>query len=170
VGLEKLGKGCRVFVDNAFLKKSPRDSVFSHDMFKVLKSPLDGTIVNEFCWYGTGRSASRWADAPHAAAIDVIGILTRLQYSPRFRWNDSNRHGRIHIACSIDSVSSLTPCFIGNGNYLFSDDNYVRHLVRPAERSECNCQKFLSERLADIERFFLKGKLKDPLQRWLDRN
>lgn len=169
VGLEKLGKGCRVFVDDTFLKKIFKGGTFSLDAFKVLKSPLDGTIVNEFCWYAIDGIDCRWAGTPHVAAVEVFGILTRLQYSPRFRWNDSTRDGRVQVACSVESISSFTPNFIGNGNYLFSVDDYVRHLTSPAERSEFIYQRSLSERLADIDRFFFEGRLKDPLQRWMDR-
>lgn len=49
-----------------------------------------------------------WSNEPHVAATKLITILTKLQFSPRFSWNQANQHGRIQLACSVDSISAAT--------------------------------------------------------------
>ncbi len=171
VGLEKLGKGCRIFVDSALLSNAtpPTKSSITKEAFRTLRNPLDGSVVTEFPWYASGGQDADWTDEPHEAAKNIILILTLLQYSPRFGWNSSTPHGRVQLACSIDSVSSATPDFIGNGNYLRNADDILQQLSGNTKRSELQYLKILGDRLADIDRFFLDGKQKPVMQQWLER-
>jgi len=171
VGLEKAGKGCRIFIDDLIhcqIQKS--DAVrFKDGAFRSLKNPLDGTIVREFCWYATGGNVTDWSSQPHVAATKLITILTKLQFSPRFNWNQANQHGRVQLACSIDSISAATPAFIGNGNYMLKGEEYLLQLEANHDRFASDFQQVLRARLADIERFFVDGVQIDPMQRWIER-
>ncbi|QBF24411.1 hypothetical protein EXN22_01465 [Pseudomonas tructae] len=171
VGLEKAGKGCRVFVDDLIHPQSSEADPLSSNQraFRALKNPLDGTVVKEFCWYATGGSKADWSNDQHVAAANLIKLMTGLQFSPRFNWNEANHHGRIQLACSIDSISAVTPEFIGNGNYIISSENYLQQLTTDRNRGASEYQLVLNTRLADIDRFFSNGKQKDPMQRWLER-
>ncbi|PBP57529.1 hypothetical protein [Pseudomonas syringae] len=171
VGLEKAGKGCRIFVDDLIHRQLQKSDAtrFQNGAFSLLKNPLDGTVVREFCWYATGGSEVDWSRQPHVAATKLITVLTKLQFAPRFNWNQANQHGRIQLACSIDSISAATPTFIGNGNYMLKGEDYALQLEVSHDRFASDCQQVLRARLADIERFFVDGMQKDPMQRWLER-
>lgn len=171
VGLEKAGKGCRIFIDNIIhehslgLHKSP----FKHGAVKALKNPLDGTVVKEFCWYKTGGNSGDWQSEQHIAAEKIITLVTQLQYSPRFNWNDVSPQGRIQLACSIDSISEVASDFIGNGNYIFQGEECLLPSRSRQERSAHNLEQILCTRLEDIRRFFIDGKQKDIMDQWLER-
>lgn len=171
VGLEKSGKGCRIFIDNIIHERliSWHDSQFKHGPVKVLKNPLDGSVVKEFCWYKTGGGSGDWQNEQHIAAEKIITLLTQLQYSPRFNWNDASPQGRIQLACSIDSISDVTSDFIGNGNYIIKGEEYLLPSRDLQERSAPACQRIISTRLEDIDRFFINGKQKNIIDQWLDR-
>jgi len=171
VGLEKAGKGCRVFVDDVIYQQIKQfDPTHYRDgAFLSLKNPLDGKIVREFCWYATGGSETDWSKQQHVAATKLITTLTKLQFSPRFNWNAANQHGRIQLACSIDSISAATPTFIGNGNYVLTSEDYLLQIDANPDRSPHAFHRILDTRLRDIERFFVDGKQKDPMQRWFVR-
>lgn len=172
VGLEKSGKGCRVFVDDLIHQQMEKfDSTHLKDgAFSSLKNPLDGTVVREFCWYATGGSEADWSNQQHFAAEKLITVLTKLQFSPRFNWNEANQHGRAQLACSIDSISASTPTFIGNGNYILTGEDYLLQINGNPDRSTLGFQHILDTRLNDIQRFFVDGRQKDPMQRWFERN
>ncbi|PVZ59228.1 hypothetical protein C9422_09755 [Pseudomonas sp. B1(2018)] len=172
VGLEKAGKGCRIFVDNIIHERSIslHNSPFKNGAVKALKNPLDGSVVKEFCWYKSGGRSGNWQNEQHIAAEKIITLVTQLQYSPRFSWNDTSPQGRIQLACSIDSISDATPDFIGNGNYIFKGEEYLLQFRDNQERSALACQRVLNERLKDIDRFFINGKQKDIMDRWLELN
>ena len=170
VGLEKSGKGCRIFIDDVIYEKSISlpNSPFSHGAVKVLKNPLDGAVIKEFCWYKTGGSSRSWQCEPHFAAREIITLITLLQYSPRFSWNEATPQGRIQLACSIDSISEFTSDFVGNGNYIFKGEDYLLQLCDAQERCADLCKVTINNRLDDVERFFVEGKPKGAMERWLE--
>lgn len=171
VGLEKAGKGSRIFIDNVIheYSLSLHNSPFKHGAVKALKNPLDGSVVKEFCWYKTGGGSGDWQNEQQIAAEKIITLVTQLQYSPRFSWNDSSPQGRIQLACSIDSISEVTSDFIGNGNYIFKGEEYLLQSSSRQERSAPNFERILRTRLEDIGRFFINGRQKDIMHRWLER-
>jgi hypothetical protein len=170
VGLEKAGKGCRVFIDDTIHEHSMslHNSPFKNGAVKVLKNPLDGSVVKEFCWYKTGGSTGDWDNEQHGAAEKIITLVTRLQYSPRFNWNEASHQGRVQLACSIDSISKVTSDFIGNGNYIFKGEEYLLSSKEHSERYLHFFEQVLSARLKDVARFFVDGKQKDIMHRWLE--
>ncbi|WP_426234811.1 hypothetical protein [Pseudomonas sp. TWP3-2] len=174
VGLEKAGKGCRVFIDDGILEHllNLPGSPFKNGAVKSLKNPLDGSVVKEFCWYATGGKTADWKVEQHEGAKQILRLVTLLQYSPRFFWNEANFHGRIQLACSIDSISEITSDFIGNANYIFKGDDYlseIQSMTGKKNRSNDLCRKVIVERSKDIERFFLDGKQHFSMDLWLER-
>jgi hypothetical protein len=170
VGLEKAGKGCRVFIDDVIHERSLslHISPFEHGAVKVLKNPLDGSVVKEFCWYKMAGSTGDSHLTLHSAAEKIITLVTRLQYSPRFGWNEVSQQGRIQLACSIDSISEVTPDFIGNGNFIIKGEEYLLSLLHN-KRSLSVFEKVLRAQLKDVSRFFIDGKKKDIMHRWLEK-
>lgn len=170
VSLERSGKGCRVFIDNAIYEYSEilPGSPFKDGAVAVLKSPIDGLLVREFCWYKTAGSTGDWRNDQHYAAKLIISLLTKLQHSPFFNWNELTPQGRAQLACSIDAVSQSTCEFIGNGNYLMAGEQYIESTEYHGKRCQNFFEKILWSRLDDIERFFVNGMQKDPIQRWLE--
>ncbi|WP_146166116.1 hypothetical protein [Pseudomonas baetica] len=171
VGLEKSGKGCRVFIDDIIYEKSLTllNSPFKHGAVDVLRNPLNGSLVKEFCWYKTAGSTGDWQEDQHSAAKLIVTLLTKLQYSPRFNWNEASLQGRIQLACSIDSVSNVTSDFIGNGNYIIKGEEYMSLSNGGNKRCPVIYEEVLELRLKDIDRFFVNGKQKDILAHWLEK-
>jgi len=171
VGLEKSGKGCRIFIDDIVYENSTTslNSPFKHGAVNVLKNPLDGSLVKEFCWYKTAGSTGDWQEEQYNAAKVIITLLTQLQYSPRFNWNEASHQGRIQLACSIDSISQSTSEFIGNGNYIIKGEEYILSCGEDNKRCPLFFEKTLEIRLKDINRFFVDGKQKDVMLHWLEK-
>lgn len=171
VGLERSGKGCRIFIDEIIYENSTSsvNSPFKHGAVNVLKNPLDGTLIREFCWYRTAGSTGDWQEEQHYAAEVIITLLTQLQYSPRFNWNEANYQGRTQLACSIDSISQSISEFLGNGNYIVKGEDYMLSSGQHNKRCPLSYEKTLESRLKDIARFFVDGKQKDIMHRWLEK-
>jgi len=171
VGLEKSGKGCRIFIDDIIYEHSTctHGSPFKKGDIKVLKNHLDGSIVKEFCWYKTGGSSGDWHREEHSSAERIITLLTKLQYCPRFNWNEASLQGCIQLACSIDSISDVTSEFIGNGNYILKSEDYLEFLPGHNERDSVLFKQVLIDRLKDVSRFFIKGERKNMIYRTLGK-
>ncbi|MGY2200463.1 hypothetical protein [Pseudomonas gingeri] len=171
VGLERSGKGCRIFIDETIYENSTSspNSPFKHGAVNILKNPLDGTLVREFCWYRTAGSTGDWQEEQHCAAKVIITLLTQLQYSPHFNWNEASHQGRTQLACSIDSISQSTSEFIGNGNYIVKGEEYMSSPGEHNKRCRIIYETTLESRLKDLARFFVNGKQKDIMHRWLEK-
>lgn len=53
---------------------------------------------------------------------------------------------------------------------MLKGEEYLLQLEANNDRFASNFQQVLSARLADIERFFVDGIQKDPMQRWIERH
>lgn len=126
---ESRGKGCRVFSDaeaiHHFYKYFPGkvnspivSTKIYNDIFSPIKNPLDFNIVDEFRWYLFYDLKSLTTDATdieHSRlAMYMAGLVSTIRHSPYYAWNSLNQHGLIHLAGSIETISSAISVHTGH--------------------------------------------------------
>lgn len=110
VDMERAGKGCRIFSDVELPTEMSGKIHPKYDAFVGLKNPTDCSIVDEFRWY-TLRNKSKQSSidarlSDREVAEGLMELASRLLYSPDFGWNASSRAGEIHLASSIETITS----------------------------------------------------------------
>jgi hypothetical protein len=149
VHLEGSGKGCRLFSDDELPAQVLKQGALWTDAFQPIKNPLDSTLVDEFRWYLHKAPLKYGYDqipSNQQRLLDLMDLVTRLRFSPHFRWNTSTEEGLRHVATSVEALSrssasigdgldytwsaeSITPSLHSNR----SDDARVRMLSRIQE-------------------------------------
>jgi hypothetical protein len=120
---EGSGKGCRVFADLAFSRKALVHSrLFHTSPIFGLRNPLDGSITDEFRWYVLGDRnprSDKEGEWRRLAAFDLLEMVSLLKYSPMFRWNVATSGGEVHVAASIEALSTCISAYAGSSDYAF---------------------------------------------------
>ncbi|MRK21951.1 hypothetical protein [Pseudomonas sp. JG-B] len=124
VGLEQAGKGCRIFCDDGLVThlSSEDGSEFGSEVFGLLKNPMDCSIVDEFKWYLKTGPSQMTLDDREALMLEILELTSLLRHSPRFNWNSTSHEGRVHLACSIESISLATQLFTNCESFVFNSE------------------------------------------------
>lgn len=126
VELEKKGKGCRIFSDTDFplhaLEYFSRSSLAKY-LVQPLKILTDYSIVDEFKWYllqSTGGQLSvPMLDKKYlkCLALKIMSLEAKLRFSPLFSWNSSSAEGLIHLAATLEAITSSISIFIKDSQF-----------------------------------------------------
>lgn len=133
VQMEGAGKGCRIFSDVDLPSElSPFLAQLHPEVFVGLKNPLDGSVTDEFRWYLIGeagvRKRSQNEDKRSHAVLGLLKLICLLRYSPLYGWNASSPMGEVHIATSIESISSCVRLFVNTLDYQFNSESLIGYL------------------------------------------
>jgi hypothetical protein len=157
VEFEKLGKGCRVFTDEAFglhMSSGTRASNVPYEAVAGLRNPLTGEVIHEFCWYfqhspGTNPLTKK------VRHQNILKLLSMLMGSPLFRWNCSSLPGMIQMACSVGSLSSATQVLFPNPHTVYTPDMVMHGF---ADRSDALHSRLYKKWCAQAAPYFIKKK------------
>lgn len=111
VKLESAGKGMRIFCDEKTgdLTTGGWSGIFPPVV--MLKSPIDCSVVDEFCWYFFDENLKSTFNLKPNQSLKlrnkVIDYLAMLKFSPLFHWNSCSAQGRLHLANSIGVLGSF---------------------------------------------------------------
>jgi len=156
VELESLGKGCRIFSDIEFPTQLSKSNPSLQLLFSPIKNPLNGTIVDEYKWYMHQKLTLPLfssSEDKKKAAIDLIELVTLLKHSTKFNWNASSKEGEIHLAVSIETISTATKLFIPTLDYCFNAEYLFGHLTN--HRKNSLQEKFYAQYKQQIEHMHL---------------
>lgn len=103
VGLERSGKGCRVFTEPEVVRRVRNGPRMTAQTFQPLKSPLDGTFADEFRWY---LSRDPLDSTERSDGQDLATVTAMLRCSTLFGWNCTSAEGHRQVAVSIESLSA----------------------------------------------------------------
>lgn len=155
VGLEGAGKGCRVFCDEGlpqYLYESSSEEFYRYT-FAQLRNSLNGTVSGEFRWYTgaftTGSSGNRSEEK--AKLHKLFELIAHLKHSPLFNWNASSPEGLLQLACSIESISSLTTRYLAGGNiYCFRAEDLIKEVGVRSKAEQSKILKLWSDQVASL--------------------
>lgn len=153
VGLEGAGKGCRIFCDEGlpqFLHKSSSEEFDPHT-FAQLRNPLNGAVTGEFRWYiqGTPSSRSSNKSKEKAKLHGLFELVSLLKHSPLFNWNASSPDGLLQLACSVESISSLTPHYLAGANiYFFRAEDMIKEIGVRTKAQQSKTLKLWTDQIA----------------------
>lgn len=130
VKLEETGKGARVFVDDEIPSKiSPHIPV---EAFRQSINPLNYSYVDEFMWalYPNKLAQTSIKNSPDSKERlkKILALISLLRFSPKYRWNISSGEGKIQVASTIDTVSSITDILQDKFNYKFNCNTIIDNL------------------------------------------
>jgi len=153
VHMEGAGKGCRIFSDVDLASKISGHKHFLHEPFVGNKNPNDCLITDELRWYlfSGGLRKHDYANTDKSQAIcALMSLVSRLRFSPMFRWNVSTKEGEIHLASSIETISSGVEKFTKELNFRMSSEYLLGHF-------ENNRSAQLQERVLNTWRKEIQG-------------
>jgi hypothetical protein len=109
VDRERAGKGCRIFSDNDLPSEVSGAKHFSFEPFVGNKNPNDCSVTDELRWFlfPDGVSKHDHAQVDRRQTLSrLMEAIAALRFSPKFRWNASTPDGALHLASSVDTISS----------------------------------------------------------------
>ncbi|MBF4436370.1 hypothetical protein ERJ77_17985 [Vibrio anguillarum] len=121
VKLEGMGKGARVFIDETV----PSEVSYSiqPEAFRQSTNPKDYSYVDEFLWglYPKQIDCTQSVNSADSKARlkKILSLVSLLRFSPKYRWNTSSAEGKIQVASTIDSLSSVTSLLQDHYDYHF---------------------------------------------------
>lgn len=131
VDLERAGKGCRIFSDVELPSEISGKILFRHNPFVGNKNPNDCSVTDELRWYlfpeGISQHDYNKIDK-NKSLVALMKTVSILRFSPMFRWNASNHEGEIHLASSIETISSGVNLFTDKLDYRMSSEHLLGHL------------------------------------------
>lgn len=128
VDLEKSGKGCRIFSDTGLPSKMKIHISLLSPVFVSNKNPNDCLLTNELRWYLFPKGIIDEQPNKRASLVHLMRLVALLRYSPMFRWNESNEEGEIHLASSIETLSSGSSIFTKRIDFKFLSENLIGKL------------------------------------------
>jgi len=167
VGIETAGKGCRVFSDVDLPRHMSGMCRCRNEPFEGLKNPLNTLVTDEFRWYLFPANIK--TNDPHSpndkdGANAIMELVSRLRYDPRFNWNTSTEDGRLHIASSIESISSMAKGFVKELDYKWTSESLLA-IPENTPRSEAIVKRFLTRYKNEIAEVIDGRRSKRPVKR-----
>jgi len=166
VDLERSGKGCRIFSDEALPSKISGKKHFSYEPFVGNKNPNDCLITDELRWYLFPKGISEHDfinPDKKMSLIKLMRLVALLHHSPMFRWNAFNRAGEIQLASGIETLSSGASIFTSHLDLKFSSEYLIGHL-REGRNNETKTAKMRIWR-SEISAIFKTKKPNKSLNR-----
>ena len=161
---EKSGKGCRIFTDSnaiaTFWKNFPYKKTNpnkAHEIynaiFQPMVNPVDYSILDEFKWYlffDLEQELRSNCDISHPRhALYMGGLVSLLRFSPFFAWNTLTKEGLVHLAASIEAISSNIEYHTGNSDMKLSAEDIILWLPQQ-RKSNQRIINFLRSYCVDI--------------------
>jgi hypothetical protein len=126
VSLEKIGKGCRIFIDDDLLKNDDLMNYNHNIIFREYKNYIDYSTINVFEWpvcykdYCFKDIDSNSNIEPETELKELLynnsKIISYLKYSPLFEWNAKNTKGKPQLMATIEYITAITNTLISNFN------------------------------------------------------
>ena len=115
VSMEKLGKGCRIFVHDELPNKSTLLS-FNPNIFVPYKNYYDYSELDVFEWpffyqdfyINIKDNNDKEKIGLRSLLFNNCKILAYLKHSPLFNWNIMTDEGKIHIKSTIEYITNIT--------------------------------------------------------------
>lgn len=121
VKLEGSGKGARVFIDDTVPSEVIRS--IQPEAFRQSINPKDYSYVDEFLWSLYPMNPDRLHMLNSTNSKDrlkkILPLVSLLRFSPKYRWNTLSREGKVQVASTIDSISSVTGLLQDHFDYHF---------------------------------------------------
>ncbi len=126
---ERAGKGCRIFSDTSLPTELGGKIESKINLFIPLKNLATCEYCDEFRWYLFPNNLkslnfNEGMNIQRKRALSLIKIVSRLYFSPTFRWNASSNDGKVHIAASIDTISKYISDIVDINNKEYFDYTY----------------------------------------------
>lgn len=112
---EGKGKGCRIFTDDCYplqIGDMLKRSVLFNDVFIDTTIPTDFSRLDEIRWFFLGdfdvfeKTLLVEDNEKKKILHNCSELISLLWYSPQFFWNVQNKEGCLHIAATIEAISS----------------------------------------------------------------
>ncbi|MBG0757371.1 hypothetical protein [Vibrio cidicii] len=148
VKLEGSGKGARVFIDDTV----PSEVIHSiqPEAFRQSINPKDYSFVDEFLWNLYPMTLDRLHILNSTNSKDrlkkILPLVSLLRFSPKYRWNTLSREGKVQVASTIDSISSVTGLLQDHFDYHFGCNTMLSALeVRDEAKYAALKNRYLKE-------------------------
>lgn len=148
VKLEGSGKGARIFIDETV----PSEVCFSiqEEAFRPNINPIDFSYLDEFMWglYPQKISQTHSLNSPDSKnrLNKILTLVSLLRFSPKFGWNVTSNEGKLQVASTMDSISSVTTKLQDCFDYHFSCNTMINSLdVRDDKKYMILKDRYLKE-------------------------
>jgi hypothetical protein len=137
VKLESKGKGARIFINPDLVSEL---TSIPNTAFYPRKNPLDCTTSDEFLWFRYPKKINTidgdYNIDKEKNLTEITTLISKLIYSPMYRWNSSSHAGRIQLASTIDIISSEIERITPDLDLRFSFENIINGLNSRSDKKQ----------------------------------